>query len=104
MTDIILRAKQLANEPEPGPWRAFLLAGHREAVEALSEEKYVWSVQVLMSGRWIFMVTLTTGNSLEEAAKWFPTKEHAQYFASLWEPGTPARVVKRRVSPVVVDG
>ena len=86
--------------------------GHRETIkhlenivqEAKKEEKYVWSVQVFMSGRWIFMVTLNTGNSLEEAAKWFPTKERAEYFASLWEPDTPARVVKRRVSPVVVDG
>lgn len=50
------------------------------------------------------MVTLNTGNSLEEAAKWFPSRERAEYFANLWEPDTPARVVKRRVSPVVVDG
>ncbi|BAF54895.1 hypothetical protein [Corynebacterium glutamicum] len=83
---------------------AHVIAFAAEAVESLAEEKYVWSVQVLMSGRWIFMVTLNTGNSLEEAAKWFPTKKRAEYFASLWEPDTPARVVKRRVSPVIVDG
>lgn len=81
-----------------------VLASIPELAEALASEKYVWSVQVLMGGRWIFMVTLNTGNSLEEAAKWFPTRERAEYFASLWEPETPARVVKRRVSPVVVDG
>lgn len=98
MTDIITRAKQMLKD---GYWLGPLAL---QSVQAISEEKYVWSVQALMSGRWIYMVTLNTGNSLEESAKWFPTKERAEYFASLWEPDTPARVVKRRVSPVVVDG
>lgn len=86
------------------PANAPVIAFAPEAVQALTEEKFVYSVQVFMGGRWIFMVTLNTGNSLEEAAKWFPSRERAEYFASLWEPDTPARVVKRRVSPVVVDG
>lgn len=98
MTDIIAQAKQISKGPD---WDSGLAW---KSVHAISEEKYVWSVQVFMGGRWIFMVTLNTGNSLEEAAKWFPSRERAEYFASLWEPDTPARVVKRRVSPVVVDG
>lgn len=111
MTDVIAQAKWLMKEAgerwvvddvlnQYSDRKSFI----NDAVEALSEEKFVWSVQVFMSGRWIFMVTLNTGNSLEEAAKWFPTKGRAEYFASLWEPDSPARVVKRRVSPVVVDG
>ncbi|ALC05937.1 hypothetical protein CDES_07640 [Corynebacterium deserti GIMN1.010] len=98
MTDIIARTQQLLKGSD---WDSGLAW---KSVRAISEEKYVWSVQVFMGGRWIFMVTLNTGNSLEEAAKWFPSRERAEYFASLWEPDTPARVVKRRVSPVVVDG
>lgn len=98
MTDVIAQAKQILKGPD---WDSGLAW---KSVHAISEEKYVWSVQVFMGGRWIFMVTLNTGNSLEEAAKWFPSRERAEYFASLWEPNTPARVVKRRVSPVVVDG
>lgn len=96
MTDLIAQAKQMLKD---GYWPGPLAL---QSVQAISEEKLVWSVQVLMSGRWIFMITLNTGNSLEEAAKWFPTKERAEYFASLWEPDTPTRIVVRRVSPVEV--
>lgn len=96
MTNIINRAKQMLKD---GYWLGPLAL---QSIQAISEEKLVWSVQVFMSGRWIFMVTLNTGNSLEESAKWFPTKERAVYFASLWEPDTPTRIVVRRVSPVEV--
>ncbi len=111
MTDILQQAKNIDQEAGDRWEVVHVLAQYSDsnefidkAVAALASEKYVWSVQVFMGGRWIFMVTLNTGNSLEEAAKWFPSRERAEYFASLWEPDSPARVVKRRVSPVVVDG
>ena len=84
MTDLLQQAKNIDQEAGDRREVVHVLAQYSDSNEFIDK-----AVAALAS---------------EKAAKWFPSRERAEYFASLWEPDTPARVVKRRVSPVVVDG
>lgn len=94
-TNITDRAKKVL---KGGDWDGSLAL---ESVHAISEEKYVYTAQVLMSGRWIFMWSPRTGNSVE--GKWKATHKDAEKFAEQWQLDHPTRIVKHRVSPIEVS-
>lgn len=97
MSDIIARAKQVL---KGGDWDGSLAL---ESVHAISEETYVYTVQVFMNQHWIFMWSPRTGNSVD--GKWHATRELAEKFSEQWQLDYPTRIVRRRVSPVeVVNG
>ena len=71
--------------------------------QALAEETYEYAVQVKIGAKWLFLGRGTGGHNFARNAFWFVKKENAQdYMAIGKDMSAPARIVRRRVSPVEV--
>ena len=80
-----------------------LIAAAPELAQALAEETYVYAVQVKIGAKWLFLGRGTGGRNFARNAFWFVKKENAQdYMAIGKDMSAPARIVRRRVSPVEV--
>ena len=80
-----------------------LIAAAPELAQALAEETYEYAVQVKIGAKWLFLGRGTGGHNFARNAFWFVKKENAQdYMAIGKDMSAPARIVRRRVSPVEV--
>lgn len=84
-----------------------LIAAAPEFAKAVSEEHWMFAVQVYLGKRWIFLGRGLSFNSLEENAVWFSTLEKAKAFIKHGNSESPAhlyqlRFVTQRRSPVEV--
>lgn len=128
MSDIIANAQRLLDGATPAPWEvdidglevystvdgdavahaqtpsdADLIAAAPELAQALAEETYEYAVQVKIGAKWLFLGRGTGGHNFARNAFWFVKKENAQdYMAIGKDMSAPARIVRRRVSPVEV--
>ena len=83
--------------------RAWTPDGEPEFAQALAEETYEYAVQVKIGAKWLFLGRGTGGHNFARNAFWFIKKENAQdYMAIGKDMSAPARIVRRRVSPVEV--
>ena len=80
-----------------------LMAAVPELAQALAEETYEYAVQVKIGAKWLFLGRGTGGHNFARNAFWFVKKENAQdYMVIGKDMSAPARIVRRRVSPVEV--
>ena len=80
-----------------------LMAAAPEMAQALAEETYEYAVQVKIGAKWLFLGRGTGGHNFARNAFWFVKKENAQdYMVIGKDMSAPARIVRRRVSPVEV--
>ena len=78
-----------------------LMAAVPELAQALAEETYEYAVQVKIGAKWLFLGRGTGGHNFARNAFWFVKKENAQdYMVIGKDMSAPARIVRRRVSPV----
>ena len=78
-----------------------LMAAAPEMAQALAEETYEYAVQVKIGAKWLFLGRGTGGHNFARNAFWFVKKENAQdYMVIGKDMSAPARIVRRRVSPV----
>ena len=78
-----------------------LIAAAPELAQALAEETYEYAVQVKIGAKWLFLGRGTGGHNFARNAFWFVKKENAQdYMVIGKDMRAPARLVRRRVSPV----
>ena len=83
--------------------RAWTPDGEPEIAQALAEETYEYAVQVKIGAKWLFLGRGTGGHNFARNAFWFVKKENAQdYMVIGKDMSAPARIVRRRVSPVEV--
>ena len=89
--------------PRPDLPRAWTPDGEPEIAQALAEETYKYAVQVKIGAKWLFLGRGTGGHHFARNAFWFVKKENAQdYMVIGKDMSAPARIVRRRVSPVEV--
>ena len=82
---------------------AHVFAAAPEIAQALAEETYEYAVQVKIGAKWLFLGRGTGGHNFARNAFWFVKKENAQdYMVIGKDMSAPARIVRRRVSPVEV--
>ena len=73
-----------------------------ELAQPLAEETYEYAVQVKLGAKWLFLGRGVGGHSFAKNAFWFEKKEKAQGYQLIRQETAPARLVRRRVSPVEV--
>ena len=89
--------------PRPDLPRVWTPDGEPEIAQALAEETYEYAVQVKIGAKWLFLGRGTGGHNFARNAFWFVKKENAQdYMVIGKDMSAPARIVRRRVSPVEV--
>src|SRR5699024_620303 len=91
----------ISDDFDPGD--AELIAAAPGLAQALAEETYEYAVQVKIGAKWLFLGRGTGGHNFARNAFWFVKKENAQdYMVIGKDMSAPARIVRRRVSPVEV--
>lgn len=81
---------------------AHVFAAAPEHTQALAEETWEYAVQVKLGAKWLFLGRGVGGHNFAKNALWFDKKEKAQGYQLIRQEQEPARIVRRRVSPVEV--
>lgn len=84
--------------PEDGD----LIAKSWTNAKALAAETWEYAVQVKLGAKWLFLGRGVGGHNFAKNALWFDKKEKAQGYQLIRQEQEPARIVRRRVSPVEV--